>query len=236
MLFLCEDPPVYSRGSSAVHYSESMKFEFPSIYPILDSALIPTADRERFLRELGESLADAGVALLEYRNKTNSDAEVLADAAILRAAMPPANTRLILDDRVHLVEAAGFDGVHVDAGDLTPVEARSRLGPNRIIGTFGGSESLLPDILNEPADYLSIGPVDRTTTKQTTKPPIGIEGVRRLRQQAGPRPVLIAVGGVTLQTAPSILAAGATTVAVAAAIFQAADPAAEFRRWKAALG
>jgi thiamine-phosphate pyrophosphorylase len=126
--------------------------------------------------------------------------------------------------------------VHVDGGDLTPVEARSILGPDRIVGTFGGSESLLPNILNEPADYLSIGPVDRTTTKQTTKPPIGSEGVRLLRQQAGPHSVLVAVGGVTLQTAPSILAAGATTVAVAAAIFRAADPAAEFWRWKTALG
>jgi thiamine-phosphate pyrophosphorylase len=213
-----------------------MRFEFPRIYPILDSAFIPPEDREKFLRELGASLAAAGVTLLEYRNKTNSDAEVLADAAILRAAMPPTNIKLILDDRVHLVETAGFDGVHVDGGDLTPVEARSILGPDRIVGTFGGSESLLPNILNEPADYLSIGPVDRTTTKQTTKPPIGSEGVRLLRQQAGPHSVLVAVGGVTLQTAPSILAAGATTVAVAAAIFRAADPAAEFWRWKTALG
>ncbi|HEX4286609.1 MAG TPA: thiamine phosphate synthase [Terracidiphilus sp.] len=213
-----------------------MRFEFPRIYPILDSAFIPPEDREKFLRELGASLAAAGVTLLEYRNKTNSDAEVLADAAILRAAMPPTNIKLILDDRVHLVETAGFDGVHVDGGDLTPVEARSILGPDRIVGTFGGSKSLLPNILNEPADYLSIGPVDRTTTKQTTKPPIGSEGVRLLRQQAGPHSVLVAVGGVTLQTAPSILAAGATTVAVAAAIFRAADPAAEFWRWKTALG
>jgi thiamine-phosphate pyrophosphorylase len=212
-----------------------MTYSFPKIYPILDSAAIPPSGREEFLRRLGCELAEAGVELLEYRNKTSSEAELLADAAILRAAMPAGQVRLILDDRADLVERTGFDGVHVDAGDATPAEARRLLGPERIVGTYGGTEQLLPGILNEPADYLSIGPVFATTTKQTAKAPIGVEGVRRLRQQAGPAPVLVAVGGVTLATAPAILAAGANVIAVAAALFRIADPAAEFRRWQAAL-
>ena len=186
------------------------------------------------MRRLGESLADSGVALLEYRNKSGSDAEVLADAAVLRAAMPI--TRLILDDRVDLIEESGFDGVHVDAGDLTPTEARKMLGPDRIVGTFGGSEALLPGLLDQPADYLSVGPVFQPTTKQTSKAPIGREGVRQLRAQAGNTPALVAVGGITFETAPEIVAAGATAVAVAAAIFRTPDPAAEFRRWKTELG
>jgi thiamine-phosphate pyrophosphorylase len=103
------------------------------------------------------------------------------------------------------------------------------------VGTFGGSEALLPGILNAPVDYLSIGPVFASTTKQTTKAPIGVEGVRRLRQEAGPGAVLVAVGGMTLDAALAVLAAGASTIAVAAAIFRSADPAAEFRRWKAEL-
>jgi thiamine-phosphate pyrophosphorylase len=184
---------------------------------------------------LSSGLAEAGVPLLEYRNKTGSDAEVLEDAAILRAALPAGTVKLILDDRVELVDRAGFDGVHVDAGDSTPAEARRLLGPDRMIGTFGGSEALLPGILKEPADYLSIGPVFPTTTKQTTKAPIGAEGVRRLREEAGANAVLVAVGGVTLETAPEILAAGASVVGVSAAIFRAEDPAAEFLRWVVAL-
>jgi thiamine-phosphate pyrophosphorylase len=103
------------------------------------------------------------------------------------------------------------------------------------LGTFGGSEALVEGILKEPADYLSIGPIFPTTTKQTTKAPIGAEGVRRLREEAGANAVLVAVGGVTLETAPEILAAGASVVGVSAAIFRAADPAGEFRRWVAAL-
>ena len=184
---------------------------------------------------MGDSLAQAGVTLLEYRNKTGSDVEILTDAAILRAALPAGQVKLILDDRVDLVEDAGFDGVHVDAGDVTPSEARRLLGPGRIVGTFGGSGTLLPGILKEPVDYLSVGPAFPTTTKQTSKAPIGVEGVRKLREEAGAGAVLVAVGGITLATAPTVLAAGASVIAVSAAIFRAPDPATEFRRWVNAL-
>ena len=213
-----------------------MSFQFPKVYPILDAGVIPQVERAEFLRRLASELAEAGVTLLEYRNKTGSDAEVLADAEILRAALPAGMVKLILDDRVELVERAGFDGVHVDAGDATPAEARRLLGPGRIVGTFGGSEALVPGILKEPADYFSIGPIFPTTTKQTTKVPIGAAGVRRLREQAGQNVVLVAVGGVTLETAPGILEAGASVVGVSAAIFRARNPAEEFRRWVDALG
>jgi thiamine-phosphate pyrophosphorylase len=212
-----------------------MAFSFPKIYPILDSAVIPQSGRAEFLRRLGSELAEAGVTLLEYRNKTGSEAELLADAAILRAAKAAGKVKLILDDRADLVERTGFDGVHVDAGDAAPAEARRLMGPGRIVGTFGGSEALLPGILQEPADYLSIGPVFATTTKHTTKTPIGVEGVRKLRAEAGPNTVLVAVGGITLGSAPAVLEAGASVIAVAAAIFRSADPAAEFGRWKTAL-
>jgi thiamine-phosphate pyrophosphorylase len=213
-----------------------MSFSFPKIYPILDSAVIPSAGRTEFLHRLAGELTEAGITLLEYRNKTGNETELLADAAILRAAMPTQYVKLILDDRADLVEQAGFDGAHVDAGDVTPAEARRLVGPDRIVGTFGGSESLIPGILDVPADYLAVGPVFTTTSKQTSVPPIGPEGVRRLREAAGPARVLTAAAGITLETAPAVLAAGATAVAVSAAIFRSKDPAAEFRRWKAELG
>jgi thiamine-phosphate pyrophosphorylase len=213
-----------------------MAFSFPPVYPILDASYIPANGREQFLRELGVALADAGVTLLEYRNKTGTDAEILADAATLRAALPIGQVKLILDDRADLVAAVGFDGVHVDAGDVSASEARKLLGPDRIIGTFAGSDTLIPGILGEPADYFAVGPVYTTTTKQTGKPPIGPEGVRRLRAQAGPGVVFTAAAGITLETAPLVLEAGANTVAVSAAIFGKSDPAAEFRRWRQLLG
>ena len=212
-----------------------MSFSFPKIYPILDSSVIPATGRDEFLRRLGSSLAQAGVTLLEYRNKSGADAELVADAGVLRSVLPTGQVKLILDDRVNLVELTRFDGVHVDAGDLSPAEARRILGPDRIVGTFGGSDALLPGILDEPADYFAIGPVYATTTKETDKAPIGPEGVRRLRELAGQGPVLTAAAGITLETAALVLAAGASTVAVAAALFERPDPAAEFRRWMAEL-
>jgi len=186
---------------------------------------------------LGGSLTDAGVTLLEYRNKTGAEAELLADTAIMRDAMPAGQVKLILDDRADLVEKIGFDGVHVDAGDMKPAGARKLLGPDRIIGTFGGGAAgMLPGILETPADYFSIGPVFATRTKQTSSPLIGMEGVRRLRAEAGAGPVLVAIGGITLTTAAEALSAGATLVAIAGALFRQPDPAADFRRWLAALG
>lgn len=213
-----------------------MAFSFPKVYPILDSSVIPAQGRAVFLHRLGSELAAAGVTLLEYRNKTGPDAEILSDAAVLRAALPGPDIKLILDDRADLVEQTGFDGVHVDAGDMSAAEARELLGPERIVGTFGGSDAFLPGILDAPADYLAVGPVYSTTTKQTSTRPIGPEGVRNLRQQAGPDRILTAAAGITLETAPAVLDAGASAVAVAAAIFRAHDPATEFRRWLAALG
>ena len=208
-----------------------MQFAFPKIYPILDSSIIPAEGRAEFLRRLGVSLLDAGVTLMEYRNKAGSDAEILADASILRMAMPLGKVKLILDDRVNLIDEAKFDGVHVDDGDLSPAQARRLVGPDRIVGTFGGGESLLPRILDAPADYLAIGPVFDTRTKHTVHRPIGIDGVRRLREQAGPHAVLSAAAGITLETAQAVLDAGATMVAVSEAIFRTPDPAATFSRW-----
>lgn len=212
-----------------------MPFSFPKLYPILDVSAIPEINRERFLNWLGLGLAEAGVTLLEYRNKSGDESQLRADAGLLRNSLPVGKVKLILDDRADLVEKLGFDGVHVDAGDVTPTDARWLLDPEAIVGTFGGSEAMLPGILSEPVDYLSIGPVFESRTKQITRSPIGVEGVRKLREEAGPKPVLVAVGGITLETAPAVLAAGATTVAVAAAIFRTEDPVAEFSRWMAEL-
>jgi thiamine-phosphate pyrophosphorylase len=95
---------------------------------------------------------------------------------------------------------------------------------------------MVPGILETPADYFSIGIVFPTRTKQTSSTPIGIEGVRRLRAEAGTAPTLVAIGGITLTTAAEVLSAGASVIAVAGAIFRQTNPAAEFSRWVQELG
>jgi thiamine-phosphate pyrophosphorylase len=104
------------------------------------------------------------------------------------------------------------------------------------VGTFGGSENLVFGVLDLPADYFSIGPIGLTLTKQTGKAPIGVEGVRRLRAEAGTGPVLVAAGGVTLANAAAVLVAGASVLGVAGALFGNDDPAGEFGRWVKELG
>src|ERR1700733_14046161 len=172
-----------------------MGFKLPIVYPILDSSVIPAADRVVYLDRLGRSLADVDVRLMEYRNKNGTDAEVLADARILRRTMPAAT--LVMDDRVDVALAAEFDGAHVDAGDLPVADARRLLGTDRMVGTSAGTQAQLMEALASGADYIAFGPVYPTTTKQTSAPPIGVEGVRRFREHAGPAPVLVAAAGIT---------------------------------------
>jgi thiamine-phosphate pyrophosphorylase len=218
-----------------------MSFELPRVYPILDSGVLPPAGEARrvYLSELGRALTEAGVTLLEYRNKSGTDAEVYNDARALRAAMLAPQVQLILDDRPDVAWVTGFDGVHVDAGDLPVHEARRLMGYAATVGTSASDEAQLLAALETPADYIAFGPVFPTTTKQTSATPIGVEGVRRFREIAGPDAILVAAAGITLETASAILEAGANAVAVSAAIFRASewgsDPAAEFRRWKAEL-
>ncbi len=211
-----------------------MTDSFPRIYPILDRSFVPDAEKLEFLERLGAQMADAGVELMEYRNKDGRDADVLVEASALRKAMPL--VKLVMDDRVDVALAAGFDGVHVDGGDL-PVEAAKRLmGMDRLVGTSATTSEELQAALAGPASYISFGPVFQTTTKKTSVTPIGLEGVRRFRAEAGTTAVLVAAAGITLGTAAAVLEAGASVVAVAAAIFAVDDPAAEFLRWKAELG
>jgi thiamine-phosphate pyrophosphorylase len=199
-----------------------MTIPFPKIYPILDASFLPATGRSAHLHKLACSLAEAGVTLLQYRNQTGTKNEILADLRVLRGACPSGGVKLILDDRADLVERAGFDGVHLEDGDMTPAQARELLGPVGIIGTFGGGgDGMVPGILETEANYFSIGIVYPTRTKQVSTPPIGIEGVRRLRAEAGPDAVLVAVGGITLENAAEVLEAGAS---------------AEFHRWMTTLG
>ncbi len=212
-------------------------FSIPRLYPILDAGILPTHPEARaeFFTRQSRELLDAGLTLLEYRNKAATDAEVFADALLLRSLLPPSRVRLVLDDRVDIALAAAFDGVHVDSGDLPPDVARHILGPDGIVGTSASSEAALMEAISQPVDYIAFGPIYPTTTKQTDVAPIGIDGVRRFRALAGPGAMLVAAAGITLQTAPAILDVGANAVAVSAAIFRAPHPAAELQRWLTTL-
>jgi thiamine-phosphate pyrophosphorylase len=202
----------------------------PPLYPILDAAFLPAGEsRAAKLTELVLSLAEAGVGILQYRNKQGSDADILRDTEVMRAAAPP-GLKLILNDYVDLVAEAGFDGVHLGQEDMPSHEARALLGPDMMIGISTHNEAQLRTATREPVDYIAVGPVFATTSKENPDPVVGVDGVRLARRLTD-KPI-VAIGGITLANAADVWGAGADSVAVISAIFAAtaspAQAAAEF--------
>lgn len=218
-----------------------MKFDrrpqFPPLYPILDFACVfpqgapDVQARWARLRELVAELAEAGVTLLQYRNKHDEDVLVAQDALTMRAAAQ--KMQLILNDRTGLVGAAGWDGVHVGQEDLSPAEVRAMLGPSALVGVSTHNEEQVRIADQQPVDYIAIGPVFRTLSKTDTSPVIGPAGVERAR--ALTRKPLVAIGGITLETAASVYDAGADSLAVISAIFAASSPGAAARAFLAII-
>ena len=190
---------------------------FPSLYPILDaSSLPPIGERSAFLRMLVRNLAEAGVGILQYRNKSGNEAEIHADARVIREAAG-ASMRLVLNDWPELAIAAGFDGVHVGQTDVSPAKARGIVGAAKIVGLSTHNEAQLRAADSQPVDYIAIGPVFATATKANPDPVVGIEGVRTARRIT--TKTLVAIGGITLENAADVRQAGADSVAVISAIF-----------------
>ncbi len=190
-----------------------------SLYPILDASFLPSPGpaREDRLRNWMTELIAAGVTLLQYRNKSGNEAEVLADALVLRAAAPVGRCTLILNDYPRLVVEAGLDGVHVGQTDMSPEEARTLIGREKRIGVSTHNPEQLAAAELSSADYVAIGPVFATATKENPSPVVGLEGVRRARAMTT-KP-LVAIGGITLENCKAVLDAGADSVAVISAIF-----------------
>lgn len=186
----------------------------PRLYPILDAGCFPNA---LGLITAAEELLSAGVTLIQYRNKS-SNARVMLEQAHelsrqLRArATAPHLLKLIMNDRVDLCLVAEFDGVHVGQDDLSLESVRSIIGPDRWLGVSTHNPEQLLEADRTSADYLAIGPVFSTSSKDRPDPVVGLEGVRRARQLT--RKPLVAIGGITRSNAASAIEAGADSVAV----------------------
>ncbi len=200
------------------------EWKLPRLYAIVDAQLLAArglarADFALFAR----ALRAAGVALVQYRDKAGSPQEILHAAALMHEVFVGSGAKLILNDRADLAVLAEFDGVHVGQGDLSPEDARAVVGPRRIVGisTHNDEQVRAADPTsqnrdvghpNSCADYVAIGPVFATGTKENPDPVVGLEGVRRAR--ALTRKPLVAIGGITLENARSVIEAGADSVAV----------------------
>jgi thiamine-phosphate pyrophosphorylase len=180
----------------------------PRLYPILDAGLLLRAGLsiESFARELRQ----AGIDFLQYRDKEATDEVVLERAALLRTIFP--DSCLILNDRVSLVAAARYDGVHVGQEDLSPAQTRAILGSEVLIGVSTHSVDQLRRAADSPAGYVATGPVFATASKLDPDPVIGLDGVRAARALTD-KP-LVAIGGITRSNCSAVIEAGADSVAV----------------------
>ncbi len=198
----------------------------PRLYPILDADLVLSSVRDDagkrriLLQRVVAELAAAGVELLQYRNKKDDDGRIEEDARAIREAAR--GMQLILNDRADLVARIGWDGVHVGQQDMPARAARNLVGQQAWVGLSTHSEHQTQAADLEPVDYIAIGPVFATGSKANPDPVIGLEGVRRARALTG-KP-LVAIGGITVETAAAVVEAGADAVAVIAGIFSSGRP------------
>jgi thiamine-phosphate pyrophosphorylase len=165
---------------------------------------------------------DAGVDTVQIRVKQAGDALVLRLVEQTLELLAPYGAACVVDDRLDVALAAGATGVHLGADDLPVAAARSLAGDRLLVGATVRDPEAARRAADEGADYLGVGPVRPTTTKAGLPAPIGVAGVAAVCA-ATPLPV-VAIGGVTVDLVPDLLAAGAHGVAVVGAVHRAVDP------------
>ena len=182
----------------------------PRLYAIVDATLFPQTES---LLTFCEELVAGGVTLLQYRNKSGNARLMLDQARELKRELGN-SVKLIMNDRADLAVAAGFDGVHVGQDDLSPAGVRRVIGDDLWLGVSTHNPEQLGIADTTSANYLAIGPVFATGSKDRPDPVIGLDGVRLARSLTS-KP-LVAIGGITRSNCASVIAAGADSVAVIA--------------------
>jgi thiamine-phosphate pyrophosphorylase len=201
-----------------------MRLVMPRLYVILDAGLMTGS-----IEDTTEKLIDAGVLALQYRNKKGSAREVLGAARSLAEIVCPRGVRFFVNDRADIARLSGASGVHVGQEDLRVEQARAVIGAERWIGVSTHKEAQFRAAAQTSADYIAVGPIFGTTTKENPDPVVGTELIRSVR--ALTKKPIVAIGGITLERAAEVIEAGADSVAVISDILRAEDPAQRARQF-----
>jgi len=204
---------------------------FPPLYAILDPAVITAAPNPPPPVEIAQTLASAGVRLMQLRDKRGTARQLCQAVRNLVPALGAANpeVRLILNDRPDVAAVCGARGVHVGQDDL-PVEAARRICPRPLwVGVSTHNLEQLRAAARTSADYIAVGPIFPTSTKENPDPVVGLDFLRAARAET--RKPLVAIGGITVQSADSVYRAGADSIAVIRDLLTAQDPAARAREY-----
>jgi thiamine-phosphate pyrophosphorylase len=211
---------------------DSLRARPPSLHAILDVDAAAAANWDSL--DLARAFLDGGARLIQLRAKHLDSAPFLALCDALVGAATPHGADIIVNDRADLAEMSGAAGVHVGQDDLTPSAARLLLGSDAVVGYSTHTVAQIQAAAAEPVTYIAIGPVFGTRTKATGYDPVGLEQVAEAVRSSRGLPV-VAIGGITLDTAPAVIAAGASSVAVIADLLSSADPARRVRAFIDAL-
>lgn len=182
----------------------------PPFYPILDAAAVERAGLDAL--EAAQGLIDAGARIVQFRWKAAYTRRAYETALAVGEIVRQAGALYVINDRTDIALLAGADGVHVGQTDLPPEAVRSMVGEKLFIGLSTHNEAQLRAAAAEPVDYVALGPIFGTASKENPDPEVGVDELRRLAQLVA-RP-LIAIGGITLESAPAVLDSGASCCAV----------------------
>ncbi len=173
--------------------------------------------------QLVEQYLKGGIRFLQVREPTLPDSLLYPQLLKIQSLCEPLGAQFLINDRVDLALAARAHGVHLGQDDLPVRVARDLLGKEAIIGLSTHNRQQFLDAQAQDVDYIAMGPIFSTSTKETENPPLGVEALGELI--ADSRYPVVAIGGISLEKAPQVWTAGADSVAVISDIANAGDPA-----------
>jgi thiamine-phosphate pyrophosphorylase len=187
---------------------------------------------------LAEAFLAGGARFIQVRAKTASGGTFLNMCEAVVAPAHAAGAVVMVNDRADIAQFARADGVHLGQDDLPPAMARQILGGEAIVGFSTHSIEQVRAASRLPVDYIAVGPIFGTTSKETGYTAVGtalIREARALLSDSGLETPIVAIGGITLERAPSVIDAGASSVAVIADLLSTGDPAARVREYLARI-
>jgi thiamine-phosphate pyrophosphorylase len=201
-----------------------MRLVLPRVYVILDAALLNIPEIE-----CARKLADAGVRLIQYRNKNASARELFEKSRELAAFLNPIGVKFIVNDRADVASLADADGVHVGQDDLGVEQTREVMGGGKWVGVSTHNTGQFRTALETSADYIAVGPIFATGSKMNPDPVVGLKLVRQARAMTD-RPI-VAIGGITLERAEEVIESGTDSVTVISDILRAENPGERARQY-----
>ncbi|MEK0082700.1 thiamine phosphate synthase [Benzoatithermus flavus] len=194
------------------------------LYLVTDRAMCARLGIERVVADA----VAGGVTLVQLRDDVTPAAELVAIGRRLKALLAPADVPLIVNNRLDVALACGADGIHVGQSDAPPAEARARLGERAILGLSITDPVQLGSVDPALVDYLGVGPIFATATKEDAAPAMGLAGLAAAR--AATTLPIVAIGGIAEGNAAEVVRAGADGIAVVSAICAADEPRAAAER------